>query len=276
MRKKLITAIAAAAVCFSVSHLTAFAATVDEVAEAARAYGLSEEDIQVGYNEYYAHPDLYPPERLDEVIAKLHESGSTIISTMPYNPDYTPSTTTVTAAAEEPAANETTAPSSEPQQNDDSITLTADDGSTFTRISVRAFISMSYDEKMAYISSFPQDKQQIIINNLSPVEYKSLIKQAPSDRKMEIVHSLSGAADEMGISLTVDEVTDDSLTISMRNDEGTLVNVSSAGASVEDTGYDRRGIFAAAAAAFLAAVAGVVFLANRCFTKYGTEGINEK
>ena len=93
---------------------------------------------------------------------------------------------------------------------------------------------------------------------------------------MEIVHSLSGAADEMGISLTVDEVTDDSLTISMRNDEGTLVNVSSAGASVEDTGYDRRGIFAAAAAAFLAAVAGVVFLANRCFTKYGTEGINEK
>ena len=78
----------------------------------------------------------------------------------------------------------------------------------------------------------------------------------------------------MGVSVTVDEVTDDSLTLSMRNDEGTLVNVSSAGASVEDTGYDRRGIFAAAGAFFLTAVAGVIFLAAKCFNKNEKEGIN--
>ena len=62
----------------------------------------------------------------------------------------------------------------------------------------------------------------------------------------------------------------------MRNEEGTLVNVTGAGAAVEDTGYDRRGIFAAAAAAFLAALSGLMLIADRCFTKDETEGINGK
>ncbi len=130
---------------------------------------------------------------------------------------------------------------------------------------------MSYEEKMAYISGFPQDQQQAIIDNLSPAEYKSLIKQAPSDKKMEIVHSLSGAADEMGLVVTVDEVTDDSLTVSMRNDEGTLVNRSSAGITVLDTGYDRRGIFAIIGAAILAAIGGIIFVAHKCFGKEKAE-----
>lgn len=280
MRKKLFVSLASAAMCAALSQLPVYAATVDEVADAARSYGISEEDIQVGYNEYYAHPEKYPPERLDEVIAKLHETGGTIVSTVPYNPNYVPPTPATTEPATEssqpvnaentePPAATATAPSI-----DNSVELTANDGSKFTRISAEAFIAMTYEEKMAYLSSFPEDRQQIIINNLTPAEYKSLIKQSPADKKMEIVHSLSGAADEMGLSVTVDEVTDDSLTLSMRNDEGTLVNVSSAGASVEDTGYDRRGIFAAAGAFFLTAVAGVIFLAAQCFNKNENEGIN--
>ena len=54
------------------------------------------------------------------------------------------------------------------------------------------------------------------------------------------------------------------------------MNVTGAGAAVEDTGYDRRGIFAAAAAAFLAALSGLMLIADRCFTKDETEGINGK
>ena len=124
---------------------------------------------------------------------------------------------------------------------------------------------------MAYISSFPQDQQQVIINNLTPAEYKSLIKQSPAEKKMEIVHSLSGAADEMGFVVTVDEVTDDSLTVSMRNGEGKLVNRVNAGMTVEETGYDRRGIFAAIGAALLIAIGGLVFIADKCFRKEKTE-----
>lgn len=266
MNKKIITAVitsALTAASLSAFSYAASAATVDEVAEVARSYGIPEEDIQAGYNEYYSKPEAYPPEKLDQAIAKLHEAGGVIITTGEYNPDYIPQTTSA------PASNETSNTSSETNSN--VITLTADDGSTFTRISAEDFVKMNYDEKMAYISSFPQDKQQIIINNLSPVEYKSLIKQSPSEKKMEIVHSLSGAADEMGLVVTVDEVSDDSLTLSMRNDEGKLVNVSSAGATVEDTGYDRRGIFTAIAASISLAVAGIVFLGVKCFGKKETE-----
>ena len=275
MHKKFIAALASAAVCFSLSPLAASAASVDDVADVARSYGIPEEDIQVGYNEYYAHPEKYPPETLDAAIAKLHETGGAIISTVPYDPNRAaPSEPVTTAPPETESGNtsETTAAAAAPEP----VTLTADDGSTFTRNTPEEFISMSYDEKMAYLSGFPEEQQQVIINNLTPAEYKSLIKQSPAEKKMEIVRSLSGAADEMGLSLTVDEVTDDSLTLSMRNDEGTLVNVSSAGASVEDTGYDRRGIFAAAAAAFLTALGGLLFLVNRCFTDDRTEGMNGK
>lgn len=264
MKNKIITAIITAAItAVSFSAISASAATVDEVAEVARSYGIPEEDIQAGYNEYYSKPEAYPPEKLDQAIAKLHETGGVIISTGVYDPGYV--RTTTSAAAAEETGNTTTS------EADTSVSLTADDGSTFTRVSAEEFINMSYDEKMAYISSFPQDKQQVIINNLTPAEYKSLIKQSPSDKKMEIVHSLSGAADEMGLVVTVDEVSDDSLTVSMRNDEGKLVNVSSAGATVEDTGYDRRGIFTVIAAALSAAAAGIVFLGGKCFGKKETE-----
>ncbi len=247
-----------AAVCMANQSFCAYAATVDEVAEAARALGISEEDIQTGYSEYNNNPSAYPPERLDEVIAKLHETGGVIITTGQYDPNYVRETTTTVSSSETNKSTEIV---------DNSISLTADDGTVFTRISAEEFIAMSYDEKMAYISSFPQERQQTIINNLSPAEYKSLIKQSPAEKKVEIVNSLSSAADGMGLVFTVDEVSDDSLTLSMRNEEGKLLNVSSAGASVEDTGYDRRGIFAAIAAALITAAAGIVFLSKKCFGK---------
>jgi hypothetical protein len=107
---------------------------------------------------------------------------------------------------------------------------------------------MSYDEKMAYVRSFPEAQQQAIIDNLTPEEYRSLMKQSPSEQKLQIVGKLSEAAEQMGLNITVDEISDSSLTIAMRNDSGELLNVSTAGASVEDTGYDRRGILACAAA----------------------------
>lgn len=269
MNKKIITAAAATiitAVSVSAFTMNCSAATVDDVADVARAYGIPEENIQAGYNEYYAHPDAYPPERLDRAIEKLHETGGVIITTGEYIPQ---NKTEVTTAA--PSGSASTDSKSDVKQESEPVQLSTDEGKNFTRVSPEEFIKMSYDEKMAYISSFPQDQQQVIINNLTPAEYKSLIKQSPADKKMEIVHSLSGAADEMGLIVTVDEVSDDSLTVSMRNEDGKLVNRSSAGITVEETGYDRRGLFAAIGAALLTAVGGIIFIAEKCFGKEKTE-----
>lgn len=236
--KKIFTALASTAVIAGASiafSANVYATTADDVAAVARSYGYSEEDIQAVYNEYNAHPQDYPSEILDKAIQKLHEAGNQIITVGPQVPS-TPTTTTAANSSEKPAT------------VDDGITLTASDGTTFTRISVTAFINMSYDEKMAYVRSFPEAQQQAIIDNLTPEEYRSLMKQSPSEQKLQIVGKLSEAAEQMGLNITVDEISDSSLTIAMRNDSGELLNVSTAGASVEDTGYDRRGILACAAA----------------------------
>lgn len=234
--------------------LTAYATTADDVAAVARSYGYSEEDIQAGYNEYYANPEAYPSEILDKAIAKLHEAGQQIITTGQQVPPQAQVTTTTVA----------------PGGNDDpgtpvsgGIVVTMKDGSTFTRISKEEFIAMTYDQKMEYIRSFTPEQQQAIIDNLSPEEYRSLMKQTPADQKLQIVNTLSEAANAMGINITVDEITDDSLTIAMRNDKGELVNVSTAGAKVEDTGYDRRFLFASAFSLIAVGLSSVLCILRR-------------
>ena len=258
--KKIITALASSAVIAGASitfSSSVYATTADDVAAVARAYGYSEEDIQAGYNEYNAHPQDYPSELLDKAIAKLHEAGNQIITVGPQVPS-TPTTTTAVNNTEKTAT------------EDDGITLTASDGTTFTRISAEAFISMSYDEKMAYVRSFNEAQQQAIIDNLTPEEYRSLMKQSPSEQKLQIVGKLSEAAEQMGLNITVDEICDSSLTIAMRNESGELLNVSTAGASVEDTGYDRRGIFAFVAAFIGIGISGL-FLVMRKLYSNGAE-----
>ena len=74
----------------------------------------------------------------------------------------------------------------------------------------------------------------------------------------------------MGLNITVDEISDSSLTIAMRNESGELLNVSTAGASVEDTGYDRRGILACVAA-FMGIGISALFLVMRKLKANGAE-----
>ncbi|MCQ2458739.1 MAG: hypothetical protein MJ081_00040 [Ruminococcus sp.] len=263
--KKISSAILSAALVFAVSTgINANAATVDDVAAAARAMGYSEDLIQEGYNMYYSNPSAYTSEELDDIVRQIYDTGSAIVSTVPYNPNYTaPTTTTVTTTS---AAENTPVTETIPPQND-LITLTMPDGSAFTRISEDDFINMSYNDKMAYLSSFTPDKQQVIINNLSPLEYRSLMKQSPADKKLEIVDSLSAVAAEMGINLTVEDISDDNLTLSARNEEGTLVGISDAKVKVENTGYDRRGLFVGILLSVSAAFGALIFVLNKCFGK---------
>ena len=70
----------------------------------------------------------------------------------------------------------------------------------------------------------------------------------------------------MGLNMTVDEITNDSVSLSVRNDEGVLVDQSSMGVIVEDTGYDYRMIFALVSAGIIASSAGI-FLIFRKISK---------
>ena len=273
------TVITAATICAITSFsLTAAATTVDDVAAVARSYGYSEDLIMQGYNHYYQNPGKYTSADFDLAIAELHKAGGVIVTTGVYDPSgYQTTTTTAappvttTSKADSSGTSSTVTTTAtvtvpEPETPDsDEITLTMSDGTTFKRMSSEAFIKLSYDDKMAYLRTFTPEQQQIIINNLSPEEYRSLLKQLPTDQKMEVIDNLSNAVDSMGMNITVDEISDDSISVAMRNEEGDLLGVANAGAIVEDTGYDRRGLFAVAGALFIASIAAVFFVLRKCF-----------
>lgn len=272
--------------CLVFSGMNANAASVDDVAAVARSYGYSEDMIQMGYNEYYLNQEEYPPERLDRVIGQLHAAGSQIITTGPQVTDaYTTTVTTSSTTAQNTDVQTTVSGGNSagvvttvPNQPDSTpITLKTDDGASFDRISKKDFIALSYEDKMKYISSFTPEQQQAIINSLSPEEYQSILKQSPVDQKAQIVDKLSDAVEEMGLNINVDDISDDSLTISIINKDGELVNRTTAGDTVENTGYNRSMLFATAGG-LLAAALGILFLLM-CYSfakKDRIEGTNEK
>lgn len=265
MNIKYIGAAIAAAACLAVcAPLGVCAATPEEAAELARQYGYSEDLIQQAWNEYYANPELYPPEVIDAYMEQLRQAGHVIVTTVPHNPDAVVSGLATTAP---PSSTTTTASSSAGNNDSDLITLTLPDGSTFTRISREAFIALSYEDKMAYLSTFTPEQQAVFIENLSPEEYRSMLRQLPTDKKAEVVDSLTKITEGLGLTLTVDEITDDNVVIEMKNKDGELVAVGQARDVVENTGYDRRGILAAASALIVGAFAGMFLVVKKCFGK---------
>lgn len=266
MNIKYIGAAAAAAACLAVcAPLGSYAATPEEAAELARQYGYSEDMIQQAWNEYYANPELYPPEVIDAYMEQLRQAGHFIVTTGPQNPDAVVSGLTTSSSST--STTTTTSASGNNNSSSGEITLTLPDGTTFTRISKEAFIALSYEDKMAYLSTFTPEQQAVIIENLSPEEYRSMLKQLPTDQKMEVVDSLTKITDGLGLTLTVDEITDDNVVIEMKNKDGELVAVGQARDVVENTGYDRRGILAAASALIIGAFAGMFIVAKKCFSK---------
>lgn len=251
-----ITALITAVCSMALPSFSAYSATVDECAEVARSYGVSESAIQSAYNAYYANPDKYTSEDFDVIIDTLHLYGSDSdaliksyfgITDNPDSPE-TPETPT------QPA---TTAPADNNSSSAETTTVTEKDTS---------FADMDISQKADYINSLPESERSSFIENLSTEERNSIIKQLPIDDKTELLSRFAEAGKQMGLNMTVDEITNDSVSLSVRNDEGVLVDQSSMGVIVEDTGYDYRMIFALVSAGIIASSAGI-FLIFRKISK---------
>lgn len=260
---------------------TANAATIDDVAATARRLGFPESVIQQGYNQYYADPDAYTPEDLDYYISYLIDYENEIkeklgISTAPVettataaNTDNVPSQTTTV----QPAGDSDTDPDSPNAEPADSGQSQTDVRGGLTDTD---FINMTLDEKRNFISTLSPDDQQKFFNTLSPDELKSIVKQLPTDDKAAVIDTFVKAGNAMGINVTVDNISDDTISMSMRNDKGELVDIASVGVIVEDTGYDYRGIFALSGALILAAAGGLWLVIRRCFGNAETGAENER
>lgn len=298
MKRKIFSLLAGTALFFSLatSPVTAIAATPEEAADMARSMGLPESLIQAGWNKYYENPELYPPEFIDSYMNALSSMNQDMIDqlltdngygtstpTEPVVTDAQPQQSQVQAttantngntAATTPVISNNGNPvdngnSSDNGNNakDNKITLTLPDGSTFDRISVKEFTSMTLDDKRAYISSLAPENKDVFLANMTPEDYKSLLKQLPLDNKADIIQEMADVTNQLGLTLSVDELTDENVTISMKDENGKLIALSSVSDNVAATGYDRRGIFALATALSAFGIGGMAFVAKKSFGK---------
>jgi len=253
----------AALLCAAAVPGQASAATPDEAAEVARAYGYSEEEIQQAYNEYNENPELYPPEKIDEYIAKLEEIHDKNIHTLPHDPNVViPALTTTAAPA---GSDDDTVTTPVDPENDLPVTLTDADGNQFTRIPRSQFIELNYDDKLKYISSFTPAQQQALIDDFSPMENKTLMKELPTDQKLQVIDDLTQITDDMNLNVTVMDVTESSVKVVLKNKEGEIISITDSAPAVENTGYDRRGLLAVCGGLFFTAAAGLFLVMRKCF-----------
>lgn len=279
----------AIALSLSVAPICANAATPEEAAALARSMGLPESLIQAGWNKYYEDPSMYPPELIDSYMATLRSMNQDMINQLLADNGYAPATpppaattappqqqndSTTTAASENDTSETTTTDNANSSGNNhnnnnsnkgDKITLTLPDGSTFDRISSKDFAAMSLDEKRAYIATLTPEQKTAFLSNMTPEDYKSLIKQLPIDNKAEIIDGMADITGQLGLTLSVDELTDDNFVLSMKDQDGKLVAQSAASDTVAATGYDRRGILALAAALAAMGIAGTAYIVNKSF-----------
>jgi len=245
--------------CMAFPTISADCATVDDCAEVARNYGVSETAIQSAYNAYYADPDSYTSEDFDMVIQALHLYGTDSDKVIK---DYfgisdepvTPPQTTAPSQSEEPTQAETQSSAGNNSENSESPE------NPDKNISSSDFINMTIDQKVEYVNSLPEADRGAFIENLSTEERNSIIKQLPIDNKTELLSHFAEAGEKMGLNMTVDEISEESVSLSIRNNDGTLVDQSSLGVIVEDTGYDYRLLFGLVSAGILASVAGIYLI----------------
>lgn len=257
--------------------MAASALTIDDVWDAAREAGYPEDVIQSSYNQAaaYEDPSQWTQQDLQDVIDYIKSGAAEkYFTTGPQQTQVVTTTTTTTAVttvADDPGTDvpEPTAPVNPP------VTLTMEDGTTITRISTKEFIALSYEEKQAYIATFPPDQQQFILDNLTPEEKRSILKQLPMDQKIETIDGMKGFMEQFGIQMTIDDVSDDTVKLTMLNNDGEVIGKSSLGKDVvENTGYDRRWVYCTAGGLFLGALAATIFVIRRSKVKENTA--NEK
>lgn len=153
--------------------------------------------------------------------------------------------------------NQTTAPSAdEPSQTTTTTAVTTPDGKTFA--------DMTPDEKHAYIMSLPEDERIAFLASLSPAERNDLLKHMDQSKLQGVMQGMADIASQMGMHVTVDSAGDGSLSFSVRDDAGNLMDSTSLGLRVDATGWNTTLPVLGASAVMLGAVGGLIYLSLRC------------
>lgn len=160
------------------------------------------------------------------------------------------------------ASTDTTAP---PQSTpaDTTNTTTVSETTAAPVVTEKPFINMTLDEKKAYIASLPESERASFLANLSTSERNSIIKQMDTDNQATIANGFIELGKELGMNITVDKLDGDGISYSVRNSDGTLIDVSSVGTSVDDTGWDTTVPVLGSSAMILSAIGGLTLFTRK-------------
>lgn len=128
----------------------------------------------------------------------------------------------------------------------------------------KPFTAMTLEEKKAYVASLPEEERMPFLASLSPSERNSIIKQLDTDSKSDIVSGFADLASDLGMNVSVDHIEGNDISLSIRDDDGRLIDTAAVGASsVDDTGWDLRVPVFGSAGAMLFALTGLGWIALR-------------
>lgn len=223
--KKKIAASLTAFLCLGTCFVSAAASTQDDVLEAARKAGFPESLVQQGFN--YINGVDYSSEEYDLMISAINEysqkTDEEIANILESN------------GVEVPAEySKTEKPASEQQVSEQPV---SEQGAADNAKESKP--AESTPEKKVNYSELSDEEKKEYIQNMSQAEKNEIIKNLDTDKKVEIINKFIDASEELGMNVTVDGISKDSISYSIRDNEGGLVDISAVGSGlVDDTGID--------------------------------------
>ncbi|WP_044974153.1 hypothetical protein [Ruminococcus sp. HUN007] len=233
------------------------AASEADVIAAARAAGFPETYVQQGAN--YLQGTEYTPEQYDKMVsAILGYTGRTDEAIRQYlGEDAVPdSSSEENQAAEEQTPEVQNDGSASPEAgNTENAQPAAESGENHENAAPAKetktdFSKMTEEEKDEYIKNMPQAEKNQILKNLD------------KEKQMEIINSMIDASSALGMNVSVDSFSKDKIEYSIRDDKGGVVDISSIGVIVDDTGINYTGLYIAAAGVVLVSAAGLIIMSR--------------
>ncbi|MDD5946302.1 MAG: hypothetical protein PUC41_00695 [Oscillospiraceae bacterium] len=240
--------------------MTAHAYSINDVAQALRNACVPESQIQQMLNVYqYCEKDengIYYGDyyyRYDEIVWTIEGFGDSINGVID---QYMESAIAMQQQIMASATATTTTTTGTGTGNGSSTTTT-------TVKPQKSFELMTMDEKIAYLASLPEDTRKEFMANLSIDEKQSILAQMSTDNQAAVLDQMTQILKELGFHMSVDNMQQGQIDVSVRDENGNLIDSSPMGVIVEDTGWNLTGWFALASVLVLIAVGGIGFMIYR-------------
>lgn len=240
--------------------MTANAYNINDVAQALRNACVPESQIQQMMNVYqYCEKDengIYYGDyyyRYDEIVWTIEGFGDSINDVInQYMDTAVGMQQQIIASA---TATTTTTTSTSPGDNSTTTTTTVNPE--------KSFELMTMDEKIAYLASLPDDARKEFMANLSVDEKQSILAQMSTDNQAAVLDQMTQILKELGFHMSVDNMQQGQIDVSVRDENGNLIDSSPMGVIVEDTGWNLSGWFVLASMLILISVGGIGYMVYR-------------